>query len=105
MSLPEQRLERRTNAAAINATEIAAENGLVDLPRAARIPRQQLAVKLRRPTVGTRDPAARDRDASRPLWCGDRPLDAAIPIPSTPVGALVRLGAEGGGELFGEGRV
>jgi hypothetical protein len=37
--------------------------------------------------------------------CDDRPLDAAIPSPSTSLGALVRLRIECGRELFGEGSV
>ena len=105
MPFPQQRLQGRPNATTIDAPEIAAEDGLVDLPRAARIRRQQLAVELRRGALGAGDPAARDRHAPSAFWGRDRPLETAIPIPATSLGALMRFGAECRGELLGEGGI
>ncbi len=67
MALAEERLQGRSNSAAINATEIAAEDGRVDLARPPGILQRQLPVELRRLAIGPSNPAARDRHCSRPF--------------------------------------
>src|SRR5262249_51508595 len=99
VALPEQRLQRRANATAIRAGEVAAQDGLVDLARAAGRPRQQLAVEFACRAVAIDDPIAGHRHGPGPVGGGDRPIDAAMAIPSL-LGPLVSVGAQSRRELF-----
>jgi hypothetical protein len=78
--LAQQRLQGRANAPAVDATEVAAQQGLIHLAGAPRIARHHGALKLLDVAIGGAQPRPRDRDRPRPFAGRQRPLGRAVPI-------------------------
>src|SRR5437660_3642802 len=102
MPLPEQWLQRRPDSPAVDATQVAAKDSVIDLARPSRVSRQQLAVELSGRAVLPGDTPPRKRDGPRPVRRRDRPLDRAVAIATAAVCAFVPIRSQRRRELLGE---
>src|SRR5690606_8298551 len=78
--LAEQGFQRRANTPAVDAAEVAAQQGLIHLAGAPRVARHHGALKLLDTTVGRVQARPRDRDRARPFAGRQRALGRAVSI-------------------------